>query len=309
MVRKLLLTIILSAFALLSVTTQTKDEFISEVKDAYSKYQITFDYNTPNYEISVVRGICNSKCVYGLYFYSVDANRYEVRLFGEKEYTVNKTKRGDVSLIAISNIKEDITVEVYLGENKQYFGNLVLSSFNESDLVDYNVGNGKGAPISKLRSGDLSFLGYYLIACCVVILFSMVVVFIFYKKKKGMFDKSIRSEGVFNFKEFLNTDIEEEERNEIDIDNVIDLEEEAPNTEVVEEKSVYKKVKDEDFYGDGESGFPLKEYLADKGFVTDYSMIGEEEKDQIMLELIKLKNEKKITNDEYLDEVYKLWKK
>ena len=98
---------------------------------------------------------------------------------------------------------------------------------------------------------------------------------------------------------------------EVDVDNIIDLKEDdyEVSREEEESKEVYDKVKDDFFYSDEASGFDIKGYLKDKGFVLEYKAINDDEKNQIMMELIKLKNERKITNDEYLEEVYELWKK
>ena len=39
-----------------------------------------------------------------------------------------------------------------------------------------------------------------------------------------------------------------------------------------------------------------------RAYVTDYNFLSESEKNQIMLELMRLKDEKTITHDEYLEE-------
>ena len=43
--------------------------------------------------------------------------------------------------------------------------------------------------------------------------------------------------------------------------------------------------------------------------MTDYRIVSTEEKNKIMLELMRLKEQKVITPDDYLDEVSELWKK
>ena len=53
----------------------------------------------------------------------------------------------------------------------------------------------------------------------------------------------------------------------------------------------------------------IKAYLQDQGFVIDYSILDEEEKNKIMMELIKLKNDGSISLDAYYKETYELWKK
>lgn len=300
---------ILILFLLLGSSGVTKSDFLNDVKDAYKKYEVAFDYETPNYTLSVVRGICNDSEVYGIYFYSSDALKYTLVINGNKEYNLDKTSRGDIYDLSIGKIKENLVLEVYLGNNKQYFGDVVLMPFVEADMENAIEGNNKGVKTNILA--DISLTTYYMISCGVVILICGLTIFIFYKKRRGMFDKKIRSEGTFNFREFLHSNIEEESHDELDVKNIVDLDKDS--FEVVsdeeENREVYKKNKDELFYSDEASGFDINKYLTDKGFITDYNSISDDEKNQIMLELIKLKNERKITNDEYLDEVYRLWKK
>ena len=49
--------------------------------------------------------------------------------------------------------------------------------------------------------------------------------------------------------------------------------------------------------------------LREKGYITNYASLSEEEKNRVMLELIKLKNEKRISQDRYYEETGELWKK
>lgn len=305
---------ILILFVLSLGFTKTKDDYLSEVNSAYQKYEVEYEYETSNYELLVIRGICNNKNTYGIYFYSSDSGKYQLKLQGTKEYTLKTNSRGDIYVLALLNSNEDMYVDIYMGENKQSLPfDLVLKPFEASDLTNPIEGENKGTAITRLSSFSLDSLSIYMIVCGGVILISSLVVFVFYKKKQGMFNKEVRQEGVFNFKEFLNQNIEEDYKEEVDVSNIIDLEED--DVKVVKEetqeepKSVYNKVKDDFFYSDEASGFNIKTYLSDKGFITDYSSITDDEKNQIMLELMKLKNERKITNDEYLEEVYSLWKK
>lgn len=53
----------------------------------------------------------------------------------------------------------------------------------------------------------------------------------------------------------------------------------------------------------------IKAYLREKGYITNYASLSEEEKNRVMLELIKLKNEKRISQDRYYEETGELWKK
>ena len=52
----------------------------------------------------------------------------------------------------------------------------------------------------------------------------------------------------------------------------------------------------------------VREHLILNGFITDYKIITDDEKNKVTVYLMKLKNEKKISNDQYLEEMYKIWK-
>ena len=53
----------------------------------------------------------------------------------------------------------------------------------------------------------------------------------------------------------------------------------------------------------------LRKYLRDKGFNVDYPSLSEAEKNEIMLELMLLRDLKDITLEQYQQEVIKLWSK
>jgi uncharacterized protein YqgQ len=130
----------------------------------------------------------------------------------------------------------------------------------------------------------------------------------------GMFNDDVKSQNIFNFKEFLNSTMEEQsqvyqEGVVISVDSKINQKEEDNQNEEQEPK-VNKEVyhswgKDEDEM----SGFDIKQYLQDHGFVTNYNILDESEKNLIMLELMKLRDQKIITKDDYIIEAGELWKK
>ena len=53
----------------------------------------------------------------------------------------------------------------------------------------------------------------------------------------------------------------------------------------------------------------IKAYLQSLGYITDYKLLSEEEKNKIMLELMRLKDTEQITLKKYYEETYQLWKK
>ncbi len=121
-----------------------------------------------------------------------------------------------------------------------------------------------------------------------------------------MFSKEVRKESVFDFKEFINQQTTTPQNNDDWIEVVPEVEE-VQNDSQESPKEVYEKAPR--YVDDEISSIDVKKHLQDAGFVVDYSLVGDEEKNLIMLELMHLKNEGKISNDVYLEEIYKLWKK
>lgn len=310
--RKLFILIILLFSPLLLNSDEKLNKFYEDVNNSYNVYEKYITYSTSNYSLAIVRGECNNKLTYGIYFYSEDSGDYSIKFFNEDtQYGLKTDNRGDTYSVAINRPKGDTIIKVFLGDKEQSLPfSVVLTDFSIEELNNTINGLNQGSNVDKLFKGYTSVGNIYMIICGGVIAVCAIVIIVYYIKKKGMFDKDIRSKDVFNIKEFLEKNIEEEYREEVSVQKIIDLDDNNYNEEKPEEvKSVYDKLKDDNFYSNEASGFPLEDYLKDKGFILDYSLIDDEEKNKIMLELINLKDSHKITNDEYLEEVYKLWKK
>ena len=119
-----------------------------------------------------------------------------------------------------------------------------------------------------------------------------------------MFNKNKRAEGIVSIKEILRQETNDivdndylkdftynkDTDNDVKLDDNICLENES-------NKENSEKIKD------------IKAYLNDKGYITDYSVLSEEEKNNIMIELMKLKEKGMISLDDYYEESAELWKK
>ncbi len=170
-----------------------------------------------------------------------------------------------------------------------------------------------GARITKLTVPHNYTNLIFIVVALAIVVSCGIIILVFWKSKKGMFNERLRKEDTFDFKEFLNQNFDEniQEPDTIDLDEdefSVEKEEDLKQDESLDKqpKNVYEKS-----YKDIEeekSGFSISDYLRDKGLITDYKIASEEEKQSIMLELMRLRDEKKITNDEYLEEAYKLWK-
>ena len=282
--------------------------FDEEIKDAYQVYYSKYFYETDNYSLSVYCGIVNDEATYAISFISSRSKEYTMRLSdGENAYEVKPYNgRGDIKIIALEKQEKDLEIIVYRGNNKQSLPKkLILEKVEKEEiLLISNIldGNNKGCKVTKLNENSVGTILLLMIGSICVIAGCGIIILVIFILKKGMFDQKKRKEGVFNFKEFINQPIEEAKIDQFEVIETEPIEEE----EIPTEREIYSKMNK---YDDEErSEFPLSEYLRDKEFMTDYKIASEEEKQQIMLELMRLRDEKKITNDDYLEEAYKLWK-
>jgi len=297
-------------------------DFEEKVNEAYSEY-VFEEYVNQRFGIKLVKGLMNGEVRYGFCFYSEEPGSHYVRLsYKGKIYVPKADSRGDVEAVAL-NLREGevFSILVYdsIGNLKTPlldFQDMTVMSKQEFEQLEEAkmTGRGNGAELTSLRAEfKLSFDAWFLIGAGAVILICALIVFIFFKKRKGLFDKEIRSENVFNFKEFLSSTFsfpaDEQETEEDEYDGREEDEEEAEEKE--EEPDRRPRIEEYPWSRreDEESGFNIAGYLREKGFITDYNVLSESEKNQIMLELMRLRDEKKITKDEYLEEIMKLWKK
>lgn len=306
--------------SMLFVTSPTKSNdilFKTGVDAAYEKYAYCYEYSNENFSLSIVKGIVNDKPAYGFALTNVYVKTYTVKIvdIDGNEYKLSPNSRGDLLVVAFEEIDKEYTINIYRdGKKVDLLGEAKLTPFTESEFDDLPItaivlGKDQGTIVSKLvikNKIDSSML-FIIIGVSLITLGCLIIILSYMKNKKGMFDKNKRSEGIFQFKDFLSQNFDEEPKSEFD---VIDIKpEENQEEEEIAEKAhneIYQKSVRYD--NEEKSNFPLEEYLKDKGFVTDYKLAQEEEKQKIMLELMKLKNDKKITEDEYLEEAYKLWK-
>lgn len=297
------------AILFISLPTTIKGAgFEDEIKDAYKMYYSDYLYETKNYSLSVYCGIVNDEATYAISFVSSRAGEYTIKISdGENIYDVKPyNSRGDIKIIALEKQEKNLEIIIYKGSNKQSLPKrAILEVIEKEDIfLRSNIfnGNDKGSKITKLNNNTNGMIYLLMIGSISIIIGCGTIILVLVSLKKGMFNSKNRKEGVFNFKEFVNQQIEEDRVNQFEIVEIEPEEEE----DVPTEREIYSKMNK---YDDEErSEFPLSDYLRDRGFMTDYKIASEEEKQQIMLELMRLRDEKKITNDDYLEEAYKLWK-
>ena len=304
--------IFLLSFMLLSTPQEIfKDNFLSDVDKAYSEYTVITNYTNETYSLHIVKGIINNQATYGVSFFNIRAGDYN--LFFEIdgiEYKVKPDGRGDYRLIGIKwRNYEQIKIKIYSKDgNLQSPAHLtVLDKFDKSTFVGDIIGQDEGKTLVSLERVDsvLNFDAFAMVTLAIIGVCALVIA-IFAITKKGMFSKEVRKESVFDFKEFINQQTTTPQNNDDWIEVVPEVEEVQKDSQE-SPKEVYEKAPR--YVDDEISSIDVKKHLQDAGFVVDYSLVGDEEKNLIMLELMHLKNEGKISNDVYLEEIYKLWKK
>ena len=317
---KLLMVVIFSFLLGASPASESKENYLNEIDEAYNDYSYQ-EYSNDYYDIIVVEGIINGKVHQGIFFFNDVSRNYKVYLINTKNerlYYPKETSRGDVSVVSLLLDKADsYEVSVF---NKDLIQQSTIFEFSmepktveEVKANSTNVGQNLGTTSVSLKLLKKPFniqadLVQVIIAISIGLIGVCVFVIFYYKKRgKGMFAIENKTENIFNFKEFIESNNYEE--NIIDTQIVSD---EYHRTDSVQDivkgnnKEVYKR-----YYRNVEeeySGFDIKEHLISKNLPTEYSGLDSIEKNKIMLELMTLKNKEIITNDDYLEETMKLWK-
>lgn len=297
--------------------------FLDNVENKYEYYNILETIEFDEFKLIIVKGIYNNSGCYGIQFISTVPNDYYLVLDTENSsFTLPKD---GVSNAAIA-IKADISYAVTVydkKDNKVNMKKIVLTRFDGSsfDKTGALVGNNTGKSFTSLESYKLRihFLPVLLVTMAVLTSLVVIAILVLFITKKGLFNKDKRKEGVISMR-----DIYEAETNDIDNDGIsFDYDERIEDNDDDEDDE--KPVKYDDTPStvipvinpnkrEDDDDLPhqitdIKAYLQDKGYFVDYNILSEEEKNKIMMELIKLKNDNMISMDAYYKETYELWKK
>ena len=304
------LLIAMFALFLLTPVEQTTQEFLDTVDKAYEIYTLETSSNS-EYQVVIVKGVVDGKCTYGLAFTSHEAKKYSLGFeIDEKEYEAKANSRGDYTITAFDFKDYDaITVHVYNKSGKEMSTSWDnrLEKFSKDDLVDYNTGENKGTALTKLTLQSNGLFEYMLIFSGGIIVVCGIVMIYLFVNKKGFFSKQKRKEGVFDMKEYITKSLDDLDNNQDYVDDYLEtVEIKAESLESAEVYSNHKK----DEYQDLESieEINISAYLISKGYTKKYPDMSTDEKNQVMLELMKLRDNKQITNNQYLEETYRLWK-
>ena len=312
-----LLLILLSFFILATTSNITKEQidntqnsFLENVDKNYASYEIYETDENDLFSVLVVRGIYNGSACYGVSFISASANEYYMVLETKSSaYSLQDTGINESAMAIKADIEYSAVVYNKSG-NKVKTKAITLSKFVVGDFDEANatVGQGNGTSFTKLSEykARLPYLPVLLIILGSLTCLSGLAIFLLFIFRKGLFNKDKRKEGVISMR-----DIYEAETEDIGNDGIsFDYKEEhnllETSDDITPVTNPNKREEDDEVNSKIEN---IKDYLKDKGFIVDYNILDEDEKNKIMMELIKLKNDGLISMDAYYKETYELWKK
>ena len=294
-----ILMLFLSFFLLTTIQTTSKDKFLSEVKNGYKAYEVVSNHDGDDYILCVVRGVNRNKASVGLYFYSVCEDEYYCTINEEAhEYKIDPDKNKEVYYPAMS-YTVNLTINVY-NCDKELVDTVLVNRLYVASFVGEEGGNA-GIGFKGLENNlPHSFIAIYIIGIGVIAL-SAIVIIIFKVNKKGMFSEDARKEGLEDLHHLEETYVNEE----LNDDDIYDVQEEREDTS---HEQVYERTRDydEDLEEDRPS---VKSVLTERGFNTDYTNMSVEDKNKVMVELMMMREQRIINNDEYQREIIELWKK
>ena len=290
---------------------KTQMDFLDSVEKGYQYYGNYETIEFDEFSLLIVKGIYNDSPCYGLSFVSATANSYYLVL-ETKSSSFTMPKNGNNGSLAIA-IKADInyTVSIYDSNDKKVEMkeiNLPKFSSNEFNYSSAINGQATGVKFTTLTEFKtrLPFLPVLLITLASLTGFVLLVLGVLFVLKKGYFNKEKRKEGVISMRDIYEAETDDIETDGISFDYEEKKEDYSSADELIPVINPNKREDDEPAISKVDN---IKDYLRDKGFFVDYNVLSEEEKNKIMMELIKLKNDGLITLDAYYKETYELWKK
>ena len=305
---KLLFSLWLALLSIIPITTplpsaaNAQEYFFETVENEYKYFMQSTElsYYNEDLELVVVQGIYGDVSSYGICFYSTE---YIIVLKTvDGYYTLPQISEVSAMVIAL---KADVTYEVVVynknGEEYQLPKRIILKKFIDSDL-DYNTleegkNNFKSFMQLNMYSFRLPFFKVLIVVLCSVIAVSMLGLLVMFIFKKGFFDKNKRKQGVLDIKSILEAETDDKASEDVFKDCEVINSNESNSNETVIQEEVKEQIED------------IKGYLQSLGYITDYKLLSEEEKNKIMLELMRLKDTEQITLKKYYEETYQLWKK
>lgn len=282
---------------------EEKNEFLSQCQEGYNSYALIESEETEKYILNIVIGEIDNEIGYSIFFYSQNPKEYEIVFTNNnKSYNLKQNSRGDV---IVHNLQLDNDYILNIQNNNITTNSKEITNINyETYLNLYStiINNGNNSGLEKNILIKINNFSLTIILCIIfatIIIISIIILLVLCVNKKGLFNEDKMNEEFAEEHQIRSTI--EDYINNIPQNNEIEAEE----VEVVEEiqNEVYTKNKryEEDEPRD------ISLLLNQKGFNTNYQELTTEEKNMIMVELMKMKNFQEITEEEYHAEIIKLW--
>ncbi|MBP5551074.1 MAG: hypothetical protein J6X93_03335 [Bacilli bacterium] len=298
---KNILILFLSFFLLTTIQTTNKDKFLSEVKNGYKNYEVLTDIDDDNYTLCVVRGVNKNKASLGIYFHSVCDGEYVCIIndgSSEKELSLDKNKEAYYPAMSYTI---NLAVNIYNCDDE-----LVQSvKVNRITVASFAGEAGNNAGINFSGPGRIVSQGFvlvYIVGIGIIVICAIIIILL-KVNKKGMFNDDTRKEGLEELhhleQTYVNTEFSEEDEYSIPKEDY---------QEDISHEQVYERTRDYDDEID-ENRPSVKSVLNSRGFNTDYLNMSVEDKNKVMVELMMMREQGIINNDEYQHEIVDLWKK
>ena len=296
----LIISMIISFFP--TAVSNKYEEYLSGINEAYDTYTIDV-YENENYTLAVVQGICNDTLSYGVFLSSYESGAYVIKLFSdEKEYSLPIDSRKDTLVYAVNMPQKETYVCVYDSVSNISTKRLEvkLDVYTKDDLnakanVYHGMNHGVETSTMSRRYNMKKALIFISSISAFVIISGLIIIFFLKKNNKGLFNKENAYKSDIEYFKVVDDSKD-------NIENDIDTKEEDLEVKEVYQKKYY-------FDDDEENYIDIKPLLLEKGYKTDYQSMSEEEKNMVMIYLMTLRHEAKISEAQYKRETSRLWKK
>ena len=292
------------------VRSVEEETFYNNCYNAYNSYSIELDYDSEYYGLLILVGEYESNVSYSVFFEQNEENNYKlfITVGDNNGYYPSTDLKGGCSVYDLKSTSV-IKIEVYQESVAKYYYELnakTNNDYQETYKDKIILGNNKGFKSiddKNNESKETTPLVFILsIIFTVLITGSIIVLLVFYSRKKGFFnqeylDKEFKDE--HEMRETIKDYISRFDEDNIEVE-AIEVKFETKEEPV---KEVYTKTKNYDF----DEVRDISILLQNKGFNTNYKELSNDSKNEIMLELMKMRHLQEITDEEYRSEVIKLW--
>lgn len=272
--------------------------FNDTVNENYEYYRSCINETTDSYSLSVYEGIYKGDVRLAInYIPNTNYSYYKLMVYMNDNYYYLKSSKNVINLPVVS-FEQDFTLVVIDTYKNQIINNYDVTISNASDIKSASdVIKGLNNPSAKVVKPSLNSTFTTITSYIWIIglaLLGFFFSFISYKKSTASFlYKPQKDSSNFDFKAFLAADdasFPPVKGDEIKTEN--DLSAQEKTEEIVESIDAINYLK--------EKGYPID---------SDMNDVAEDVKNQMMMTLMSLKDNKQISKEEYLKVVMMIWKK